>query len=282
MPEVNNKQEEFSFSYHPNTKDIGDGTKYKYGWRTYQGNIDDLARAAVKCAWSPIIWKDGVREGVRFIQAQWAGLDFDEGDWSIKQAQEFFQKKKFTFILGTTRSNMILKNDKICERFRVMIPLEFTVTGKELYCYNMRRLTTLLPIDVQCKDAGRFFWPCTEIIFINQEDNGTLAIKEIQEEPKQRNKKEFSTTHHKNKIIPGFIVNLLNNYQGQGNRHNSALTIGRTLAKRGFSDDEIIELVRKSSLIEAGEDDIVRTARNGAEYGRRLRSEWERGESDKR
>lgn len=237
-------------------------------------SLDQFAELVCASVWSPIIWKDGVRRGENFLSAKYAGLDFDDGQWDLDEARAFFESSGVNYLLGTTKSHRLNKNGLVADRFRVILPFENIITDPQLYCYNMWSLSQDLPIDPACKDAGRFFYPCKEIVSHKNRPGAQLKVRQKPKEsvkPKEPMNQKNHGFNLNQRIIPAFVLTLL---RSSTERHNDALKVGRILAKRGFELDEILHLVRQSPLILAGEEDIIRTTKNGAEYGYRLRAEW--------
>ena len=83
-------------------------------------------------------------------------LDIDE-NCTIVQAKKIFSK--FEFFLITTKSHQKLKNDIICDRFRLFIPLEKTVFIKEQMEQIYNDILLIYPfLDNKCRNVSRLFY----------------------------------------------------------------------------------------------------------------------------
>lgn len=83
-------------------------------------------------------------------------LDIDDG-CTINQAIQLFNK--FEFFLITTKSHQKLKNDLICDRFRVFLHLEKTIFIKEQIEQIYSDILTIYPfLDSACRNVSRLFY----------------------------------------------------------------------------------------------------------------------------
>lgn len=85
-------------------------------------------------------------------------LDFDE-DATIKEVSEYF--KDYSFLIATTKSHLKMKNNKISERFRLILKLNKTIyLNKNEYELFMKKIIKSLPFkaDNACVDISRMFF----------------------------------------------------------------------------------------------------------------------------
>jgi hypothetical protein len=163
------------FSWHPLKN--GAATQYAKGFK-FLGSpeLDDeysfeyIGKALTKYVWSPIKFADGIRLEKHFLGTIFCALDFDSPATTLEWALETF--KDHTHIIGTTKSHQKEKNGITCDRFRVVLMFEDLVTDLHLYKYNMEKMILKHKADRACKDGARFFYPCKEIVSIQ---NGVLV-----------------------------------------------------------------------------------------------------------
>lgn len=85
-------------------------------------------------------------------------LDFDE-DATIKEVSEYF--KDYSFLIATTKSHLKMKNNKISERFRLILKLNKTIyLNQNEYELFMKKIIKSLPFkaDNACVDISRMFF----------------------------------------------------------------------------------------------------------------------------
>ena len=133
-------------------------------------SFDYISKALTKYVWSPIKFDGGIRLEKHFLGTIFCALDFDSPATTLEWALETF--KEHTHIIGTTKSHQKEKNGITCDRFRVVLMFEDLVTDLPLYKYNMEKMILKHKADRACKDGARFFYPCKEIVSIQ---NGVLV-----------------------------------------------------------------------------------------------------------
>lgn len=117
--------------------------------------------------WSGIVWHGGRRKAEAFAFSDWAVLDFDSGEMTLREAVNTFQD--CIHVIGTTKSHQKDKGGTTCDRFRVAVPWVYRIVDKVTYQYNIATLTRKYPADTQCKDLARLFFPCPEIVSVSTE-----------------------------------------------------------------------------------------------------------------
>ena len=122
--------------------------------------LGETQRWIASHAWSPCVWNNGHRLEANFLFSDFCALDFDSGEWGIEDARAMLEKNDLAGIVGTTKSHTSTD-----PRFRVVMPWRERISDVSAYKQNMKRLTEHMPADKAAKDAARFFWPCTEIVF---------------------------------------------------------------------------------------------------------------------
>ena len=139
------------------------------GWdrksRTAKELLEELAIKGVAVA--PVALKSTRRSKDQFESSSLVMLDFDSGQtWDELKATEFVQKHGL-FAYSTSSH----KPGEECQRFRVAIGLDRTITSREHYEAVIRHLVELLGSDPACTDACRLYYgnPGAEVTWLNQE-----------------------------------------------------------------------------------------------------------------
>ena len=106
-------------------------------------------------------FKDQHRTANNFEYATCIGLDFD-GGWTLVEAKQAF--KDYKHIIATTRNHQKLKNNKVEDRFRVILFLSEPITDPQVYKNTVKKLLKQYPqADKQCSDASRMFYKSNSI-----------------------------------------------------------------------------------------------------------------------
>lgn len=127
--------------------------------------LEDLSKVIEKNTYSLSRFNNGHRTNGNFIASDFIGLDFDDG-LTLNDAVQLF--KNYNCIIGTTRNHQKPKNGVTCDRFRVILKLERTITTADEYKSAVNDLLNKHPqADKQCSDAARMFYPCSKIVFLN-------------------------------------------------------------------------------------------------------------------
>ena len=155
-------------SYHPN-----ENINYNKPWDYVTGNravdvfdLERIAECVKRFFWSPIVFKQGHRCQDNFLTSHFCAMDFDDLDMSLQEAMDAFQD--CNVIIGTTKSHQRVKGGVVCDRFRVIIPWEKPINDLLTYKYNMSLVAQRYPLDKKATDGARGFWPCNEIVMLQQ------------------------------------------------------------------------------------------------------------------
>lgn len=257
-------------SYHPDQKNIGVNSKYFCNFHPIA--IDDANRIAVaitKFVTSPIMFKDGTdkkgrkrkwyRHSSCFVQANWIGLDFDEGQSLEEMTKEFLDR---IHVIGTTKSHQKPKGtNPPCDRFRVFLKLPVTITSKEDYRAILRYYVNKYHADKNCVDAARCFQPCKTIVSVRN-DGSTIPVRKIEYEKKQVD----TSFYRKEKYMPPWVDKWLRFGVPQGEKNPACLKIGIWLTKCGYSHSEIVALIMNSPIPNQHPDvykEVYETSLNG-------------------
>lgn len=130
-------------------------------------SLQDVAEALLKSTWSCGLFRDDYRNLKNFELADLFAIDVDAG-CTINEARLLFAGHKH--IIATTRNHLKPKNGIVCERFRVVLVLDRAIVRMEDNYATFEALKAQFPfIDPACGDASRMFYPCVELISVNED-----------------------------------------------------------------------------------------------------------------
>lgn len=238
-------------------------------------NIGDIVGSR---AWSPITWNGGVRRRDNFQSAAAAALDFDDGRFTLADAIAYFTTLEIAHVIGTTKSHQVPKGRlPAVDRFRVVLPAASVLTDRGDFEAHMRRLVQDFGADESCVDAGRFFWPCRQIVSCRL-DNTWHRLHWLKGLPAEadalRERRRVIVSQmracREHGTLPHWIARILagDDNVPSGIRHKTVYKLGARLALAGWDEDKIVAAVMKTSLKEIGGADVRRAARNGIEAAR--------------
>ena len=226
-------------SYHP----LRGGGPAQYAHGFCVAPIDDVQRLATGISsyvWSPIVWKDGRRHGDNFLSASWLVLDFDSPEMTLAQAINTFCD--CTHIIGTTKSHQKDKGGVVCDRYRVCVRFTETITDVADYLHTMAAVTRRYPCDPAPKDAGRFFWPCVEIV-----STGTDGYTEdVQKAPPPSVASAPRTARYTAGVLGAFTRDWLTRAQPAGHLNEGCYRVAKDLLRLGMDPDDILARIIRS------------------------------------
>ncbi len=205
-------------------------------------DYERLSRCINGFVWSGIVWKEGARRQDAFDFADWCVLDFDSGEMSLAEASKLFCD--MTHIIGTTKSHQVEKAGYACDRFRVAIRFERRITSSRDYVYTMKQLIDHYPIDAQATDAARYFFPCKNIVSIN-DDGYVQKVEEAPENWGRPNYERFAL-YTRTGVMPSLARWALSYPVPIGKRNKTWFRITKDLLRIGMSPDEILARIAVS------------------------------------
>jgi hypothetical protein len=247
------------FSWHPLKN--GAATQYAKGFKFLgspelddEYSFDYISKALTKYVWSPIKFDGGIRLEKHFLGTIFCALDFDSPATTLEWALVTF--KDHTHIIGTTKSHQKEKNGITCDRFRVVLMFEDLVTDLHLYKYNMEKMILKHKADRACKDGARFFYPCKEIVSIQ---NGVLV--KVEPLPVVEVKKP---ERHTGRGLKSFVKVT----PAPENRNASVFKLGCKLFRTNIDRNDIVAMLTTASngLPEA---ELQRTIKRAEEYAKK-------------
>jgi hypothetical protein len=250
--------------------------KYHSHFHTIDVGRETFKKHIISSIWSPMLWRNGVRGNANFLACSMVVLDFDSGIWSISDTIDFLNETGYKGFMGTTKSHQKEKVTPLgvvsppCDRFRLCLILEKPITDLTRYRMQMVDIMKAIPVDKSCKDGGRFFYPCTEIIWERAEGNyfpawlddeydaRLINIKANQEARRQVNKALRDKS-----MLPAWLATALVCGAPEGQRHFTCYKMGAELFKFGWETQEIVDAIVATPTSAIGEADILRAVENG-------------------
>jgi hypothetical protein len=204
--------------------------------------FSELASYVTTHTWSPIIYRENVRQEKNFSHSYIVGLDFDEGMTLGQATENIFCDMRH--IIGTTRNHQKEKNGVVCDRFRVILQFERLISDLRTYKWNINRLVSHYESDENAKGASRLFFPCTEIV-----SKGDGYLVEVEEPPAwfmDNSAKEAElAAYAKLGDLPFWLKRNLANPIQQGNRNSAVFGMAMDLSKisfdRKFVESQLLE-----------------------------------------
>lgn len=229
-------------SYHLRKPDAATPNAY---WRDFKSaEVDDvgrLSRAVVGYVWSPITWRDGVRRQDHFRAVNWCVLDFDDGEMTLADASNLFCD--MVHFIGTTKSHQKDKGGRTCDRFRVAMRFEKTITSLRIYRWNMHQILDRYPCDKACKDGARFFYPCQAV---TQLEGDGYHVEVDEAVPDWFDQPRTYAGHKAAGIIPAWAAATLESVIPTSQRNTTIYQLAKDLAKVGMEEDEIVQRIVQS------------------------------------
>lgn len=121
--------------------------------------------------YSASIFQDNYRTTLNYLPgySNMIILDYDEG-MTIEMAKKLFQN--ICYLISTTKNHNKLKNNKICERFRMIFPIkDKIILNANEYRNLMKNIAKKFNSDTQATDPARFYFGNPDAIcFYNIKD----------------------------------------------------------------------------------------------------------------
>jgi len=209
--------------------------------RNFIPNLKTFAETTVQNDWSPFLFKTNYRKGDCWESCSVVALDIDDG-CTIEEAKEIF--KDYQCIITTSKSHQIEKNGKVCDRFRVILPLSEKIDNKDIYKNTWYSLSNKYPfIDQQCKDFARFFYKGKTIVHINQ--NGQKIVP-VNEEIESAKVSTYLTKIPLNKgKLSRFTMEFLTWGGEDGNWNAGLYKAAKDFQEQGYTEEEFVSRAEK-------------------------------------
>jgi predicted P-loop ATPase len=211
-------------------------------------DLDQLSYELLNRPWAPGIFHEGVRNNKSLKSIQLLVLDIDEG-CSLEDAIIIFAP--FKHIIGTSKSHQQDKGGVVCDRFRVILFLDKPLTTDEEFKEFWFAAYNKWPfIDKACKDSARFFFPCKEIISINEQgaEFTERAVKMPQSGGAKKAAEIFDKTRSNNK---GRLSQATKDFIAfgapDGEWHHTLFKAAADCKEQGYSQEETEHLLAKAT-----------------------------------
>lgn len=205
-------------------------------------------------------FKDGYRKSDNAITGfQLVILDIDDGV-PLDTAKVLFDD--YTYLIATTRSHQKDKKGLICDRYRIILPMEYALDLEpDTYSKMMNNLYDDLPIDVDraTKDIARFYYSSKDAEYYYNEGSLINCDKYIDyTQEKELYDKEGVKLAKKN--ISGISQYIIRNqYNG---RNNALVKLALLLMDSGYTHEECeaeVKRVNKQFDNPLSENELDRT-----------------------
>jgi len=219
-------------------------------------NLESLGKIMTGNVWSPIVWAAGSRQQKNFISCNLLALDFDEGLWSLKDAEKWLKENSLAGIIGTTKSHQLPKRQDCgavlapCDRFRVVAMFDQKITDRKQYIYNMSQIMHQIPCDKSCKDAARAYQPCKDITFLSA---GGLVPTVDRPAHIDQITREALIDSIESGLLPPTVINYLTHGPAVGERNSVAYVCAINMANIGCSEENIFKEISKKNSLNSSE-----------------------------
>jgi hypothetical protein len=220
--------------------------------------MEQISHMITEYTWSPIIFKKLYRLEKNFLGSFLCVLDFDDGYMSLAEAIEEFRDYKC--VIGTTRSHQVDKKGLCCDRFRVVLVWESTITDIRQYKQNILKWIKKYKTDISCQDGARYMFPCREIVFLN--DDGKYIPVEPYVEPQKKKQITFKKSRNvfSKRVQAFFESGLYGSAKERGlnapSRDYESFFAAREMLEKGYSDCEILSQLK--CCTDLSERDLLR------------------------
>jgi hypothetical protein len=214
-------------------------------------NLDELAGAIMVSNWSPARF-NGRRTIKDALELSLLVFDVDDG-CVLPVAKTIF--KEYQYIIATTKSHQREKNGKVCDRFRVILPLSSPITNDEDYKATFEYYRNKFPfVDQTCKDISRFFYPCTaEFSHINEIGAKVSPQKAIQPVINLVRAGNDGRELSRRGQLFNSTLNFLMEGAEPGHRHNALVKAVMNMREQGYAITEDYD--KLTNLVEVTGDD---------------------------
>jgi len=249
--------------------------------------FSDLANIITKETWSPSIYNHNHRTNANQLSTNLLVLDYDKGIPSLNEMAIQMQVEGYRHMIGVTRSHQEKGNG---DRYRVIIATNGQpALHPEQYKSQMVKIMSRWPIpDDSCKDFARYFFPCREIVSIEDgklfEWPGYDSLEIIEDRKKRRTSKVIVQGSFG--VLPNKTRLFLNKGKWEVSRRNTCVKAAADLGRLGWQLDKTLSVVFnapkfKDELEQVDIDDLPRQIENGWNLGRADYERYRESNTDK-
>jgi len=213
---------------------VSEGSLTKF--EGYEVTLDQLKDVITKKRWSPSLFHHNHRNLVNFKSSDLLVLDVDDGPL-LEEAMICF--KDYWHIIGTTKSHQKEKKGKICDRYRVILKLNFPTNCKDSLKATAQVWRGMA--DPAAMEAARFFEPCTEVVSFSFD--GQLV--ELQRPAPKPERQQNLTSHDFKGDLSYHTLKFLSQGAVPGTWNTSLYKAAIDCHQNGYSEDEVIEMAER-------------------------------------
>jgi len=238
----------------------------------------DLASLSCKYAWSPIVWS-GSRLISNYKSCSFLVLDYDTGTPTIEKMTAKMRRLGLMFFIGTTKSHQKEKTSKAgvieppCDRYRLVICIknDFHKESRR-FKWQMNKIMGMWPSpDKSCKDQARFFFPCKDIVVI--ENGQRFELPQAPSDKQLKAKYERLDNKKVSKAMLGALPYDIDQFINNGicsERRPMVFKTASFLFRSGWRSDTIQQTILNAPFNkdDLKMSDLIRQIRNGIEINK--------------
>jgi hypothetical protein len=253
-------------SFHPTAKTAPQTAK---GWRVCQViSMAHLSEIVVGKVWSNCVWNYCRRISTEFKESYFLALDFDSPETTLLQAIKEWSDTRH--VIGTTKNHGKEKHGIVCDRFRIIAPWSETIFSLNSFKQNQKRFIKLYDSDPACSGAAQLYFPCRDIVSVNEEGYSANVEPEKIWAQKIKNHKPIS-------VSPSVRYTLQSEVVPAGTRNNKFFSVALHLFDCGMEEERIIGLILDSPTYRGQpvEKEIAATVKSAAKTYKNKRTDIE-------
>ena len=161
------------------------------GFINYEINFEDIAEKVKSgFCYSACKFKDNYRKDDNYLGCEDVLiLDIDDV-CTIEQAKMIFKNYKYWII--TSRNHQKLKNDKVCDRFRIFFLLDEPLNDVDIREFFINNIMERYPfVDTSCRNRSRFYYSSPKDAISIFNDGIAFKVIPLQVENKKSQQKEI-------------------------------------------------------------------------------------------
>ena len=242
-------------SVHPTAKTAPQTAK---GWRVCQASsMTHLATIVSDKVWSNCVWNYCRRISTEFKESYFLALDFDSPETTLLQAIKEWCDTRH--VIGTTKSHGKEKHGIVCDRFRIIAPWSETIFSLNTFKQNQKRCIKLYNSDPACSGAAQLYFPCKDIVSVNEEGYGVDVVPEKLWPKKIKSHKPLAVSWAVRYTLESETV-------PAGSRNNRFFAVAIHLFECGMDEERIIGLILDSPTYRGQnvEKEIAATVKSAA------------------
>lgn len=207
----------------------------------------DISRYALASMWSPILFKDNYRKKINFISSEWCVLDID-GGVTLIECCKILQRHRIKSVVLSTENHQKLKNEKICDRMRVVMRWDRIIADVNVYEFNYGLWNNLFKGDKSTAEGARHFKASGRLLAAF--DGDLLAVKPVVKKNDFNKWKELEKLDYlEKKTLPPMVKDFVEYgiLPGSG-RQDSFFKAACSLRAIGVEESEARKILRSAPI----------------------------------